>query len=387
MEDKKNQKVFCFFKPVDRHRDEVLSLRHSKSLQEAGWKTVYVVNDSDPDEMVDGMLVTGFGKKSYTSYFKRIFITSFQVYKKLKEIDADVYQTWFIDQLLTCMFLKLHGKKVVFHFREEYPYTYFNVYSGDKSKLNKPSLKKRIAFKFIWLFMQYTLRRCDYVFATGNDEAEILKEMGVKRYVIHGNFPFVNWDFKLSQEDYLKREDRIIYYGTIYGISCQEYMLKALEKFGNVKYLLAGSFRRNKRYENEIKQMQNWKDVEFVNGFTIDELPGMLNRSTISNVLRDFSQTHYHQGNIGVIKMFESMEAGLPLICPDVPVYREIWNHYKFGMLVEPTNVEQIEQAIRYLVEHKEEAYKMGQEGRRAVIEKYSWDVVGKEYAQIVSNL
>ena len=85
--------------------------------------------------------------------------------------------------------------------------------------------------------------------------------------------------------------------------------------------------------------------------------------------------------------MFESMEAGLPLICPDVPVYREIWNNYKFGILVEPTNVEQIEEAIRYLVEHKEEAYQMGQEGRRAVIEKYSWDVVGKEYAQIIINL
>jgi len=387
MEDKKRQKVFCFFKPVDRHRDEVLSLRHSKSLQEAGWKTVYVVNDSDPDEMVDGMLVTGFGKKSYTSYFKRIFITSFQVYKKLKEIDADVYQTWFIDQLLTCMLLKLHGKKVVFHFREEYPYTYFDVYSGNNASRNNPPLIKRIAFKLIWQYIKFTLQRVDYVFATGNDEAEILKEMGVKRYVIHGNFPFVNWDFKLSLDEYLKREDRIIYYGTIYGISCQEQMLKALEKFDNVKYLLAGSFRNNIPYETKVMNMPKWKDVEFVNGFAIDELPGMLNRSTISNILRDFSQTHYHQGNIGVIKMFESMEAALPLICPDVPVYREIWNNYRFGILVEPTNVEQIEQAIRYLVDNKEEAYYMGQEGRRAVIEKYNWDVVGKEYAEIISNL
>lgn len=387
MEDKKRQKVFCFFKPVDRHRDEVLSLRHSKSLQEAGWKTVYVVNDSDPDEMVDGMLVTGFGKKSYTSYFKRIFITSFQVYKKLKEIDADVYQTWFIDQLLTCMLLKLHGKKVVFHFREEYPYTYFDVYSGNNASRNNPPLIKRIAFKLIWQYIKFTLQRVDYVFATGNDEAEILKEMGVKRYVIHGNFPFVNWNFKLSLDEYLKREDRIIYYGTIYGISCQEQMLKALEKFDNVKYLLAGSFRNNIPYETKVMNMPKWKDVEFVNGFAIDELPGMLNRSTISNILRDFSQTHYHQGNIGVIKMFESMEAGLPLICPDVPVYRDIWNNYKFGILVEPTNVKQIEDAIRYLVEHKEEAYQMGQEGRRAVMEKYSWDVVGKEYTEIIENL
>ena len=285
------------------------------------------------------------------------------------------------------MLLKLHGKKVVFHFREEYPYTYYKIYRGGDEASKKPSLLKRITFVLIWYYIKITLQRCDYVFATGNDEAEILKEMGVKRYVIHGNFPFVNWNFKLSLEDYLKREDRIIYYGTIYGISCQEEMLKALEKFDKVKYLLAGSFRTNTPYKNKLMQMPKWKDVEFIDGFKIDELPSMLNRSTISNILRDFSKTHYHQGNIDVIKMFESMEAGLPLICPDVPVYREIWNHYKFGILVEPTNVKQIEEAIRYLVEHKEEAYQMGQEGRRAVVEKYNWDVVGKEYADIIGNL
>ena len=107
----------------------------------------------------------------------------------------------------------------------------------------------------------------------------------------------------------------------------------------------------------------------------------------MSNVLRDFSKTHYHNGNIGIIKIFESMEAGLPLICSDVPVYRRIWEEYKFGMLVDPTNPDQIADAINYLIENKEEAYKMGQEGRRAVIEKYNCDVVSKEYAEIINSL
>ena len=40
MENKQNKKVFCFFKPVDRHRDEVLTLRHAKSLQEAGYRAL-----------------------------------------------------------------------------------------------------------------------------------------------------------------------------------------------------------------------------------------------------------------------------------------------------------------------------------------------------------
>ena len=56
-------------------------------------------------------------------------------------------------------------------------------------------------------------------------------------------------------------------------------------------------------------------------------------------------------------------------------------------MLVDPKNPDQIADAINYLVENKEEAYKMGQEGRRAVIEKYNCDVVSKEYVEIINSL
>ena len=69
------------------------------------------------------------------------------------------------------------------------------------------------------------------------------------------------------------------------------------------------------------------------------------------------------------------------------PEYRKIWEEYKFGMLVDPKNPDQIAEAINYLAQHKEEAYKMGQEGRRAVIEKYNCDMVSKEYVEIINHL
>lgn len=384
--DKKRR--FCFFHSADRHNDEVLVYRLSDALLKEGWETVFVVNDNKPDETIHNLKFTGTGREKKKGHFLRTLVAPFQMYKKLRSVDADVYETWCLDQMLTCLLLKIHGKRVVFQLREEHPYTFFGEYGGDNTAKKKEiTWKKKLVFHLIWFFMKVTLRRMDYVFATGDDEGQILKEMGVKKYVIHGNFPFVNWDFKLSLDDYLKREDRVIYYGTIYGISCQEFMLEALNHIDGVKYLLAGSFRNNAFYREKLQKMPAWSKVEFVNGFKLSDLPGMLGRSTISNVLRDFFKTHYHQGNVGVIKMFESMEAALPLICPDVPVYRAIWKKYKFGILVDPTNVKQIEDAIRYLVENKEEAYRMGQEGRRAVIEKYSWDIVSKEYAEIIDNV
>lgn len=373
------KKTLCFFSAFSRHDDEVLTYRHDKALKEAGWDTVYLVNDNEPETEKNGLRIVGTGYNQHSGYLKRILVAPLQSYKALKKIEADVYQTWCLENMLTCMLLKRKGKKIVFQLREEHPYLYMQK--------NKPLWFKKMVVSVLLVLMKFFLRRFDFVLATGDDEGEILKELGVKNYRIQGNFPFVNWNFNLTLDDYLKRENRIIYFGSIYRISCQEYLLKALEKTDGVKYLLAGRFRNNESYHESLKQYPKWKDVEFIDGFNKEELDGFMNQSTMSNVLRDFSKTHYHNGNIGIIKIFESMEAGLPLICSDVPVYRKIWEEFKFGILVDPTNPDQIAEAINYLVQNKEEAYKMGQEGRRAVIEKFNCDVVSKEYVEIINNL
>lgn len=376
----KDAKTLCFFSAFSRHDDEVLTYRHNKVLKENGWNTIYVVNDNEPESEKDGLKIIGTGANQRKGYFSRIFVAPFQSFKVLKNLDADVYQTWCLENMLVCMLLKCSGKKIVFQLREEHPYLYL-------LKKGKPMWVKKFVVSVLLVLMKFFLRRFDFVLATGDDEGEILKELGVKNYKIQGNFPFVNWERIFSLEEYLKRENRIIYFGSIYGISCQEYLLKAMEKTNNVKYLLAGKFRSNEAYHNSLMSLPKWKDVEFVDGFKREELDGFMASSTISNVLRDFSKTHYHNGNVGIIKVFESMESGLPLICSDVPVYRKIWEEYKFGMLVDPTNSDQIAEAINYLVQNKEEAYKMGQEGRRAVIEKYNCEVVSKEYVDIINGL
>ncbi len=67
------------------------------------------------------------------------------------------------------------------------------------------------------------------------------------------------------------------------------------------------------------------------------------------------------------------MEAGLPFICTDYTLWKEIIDEYKCGLYVEPGNVEQIKNAIQYLLDHPKTAFEMGQNGRRAVIERFNW--------------
>ena len=57
------------------------------------------------------------------------------------------------------------------------------------------------------------------------------------------------------------------------------------------------------------------------------------------------------------------------------------------GIPVDPTNPEEIAKAIEYLIEHPEEAKQMGENGRKAVLEKYNWEHEEKKLLRIYEEL
>ena len=377
-------KKYCYFSSMRRNRLEVIMYRQGRSLISDGFEVFNVVSDDQPLEVVQGVKITPSGYNA-KGVLQRVFVAPFRLYKKLLEVDADVYHTFCVDVLLICLLLKRKGKKVIFEMREDHPYSLFW-----KSNAPKWLLKPIVWMMAKW--MGFVLRRVDVVTTLTYEEEAYLKSWGIAPEKVHlwGNFPEVRKDYSLPLEDYLRRENRVLYFGLVYSYSKQEVFLKALKSIPDVKYLVAGRFMDNEidTYRKKIVSMPEWKEVEFIEGFKHEELEGFISRSTISNVVRDFSAYPMEKsGSFGIIKIFESMEAALPIICSDMPIYRDIMKEYKCGILVDPLNEQQIHEAIQYLVTHKEEAWRMGQEGRRAVIEKYSWDVLSVMFLKIVNEL
>ena len=81
------------------------------------------------------------------------------------------------------------------------------------------------------------------------------------------------------------------------------------------------------------------------------------------------------------------MEAAIPVILAKVPLYEAMVEKYHCGICCDPHNVDEIRKAIQYLLEHKKEAYEMGQNGRKAVIEEYSWDHEAERYMRVINEL
>jgi glycosyltransferase involved in cell wall biosynthesis len=86
-------------------------------------------------------------------------------------------------------------------------------------------------------------------------------------------------------------------------------------------------------------------------------------------------------------KMFEYMSSGIPVIASDFPLWRTIVEGNHCGVCVDPLDPGAIAAAIDYLADHPDIARSMGDKGRKAVLEKYNWDVESKKLTDLYGEL
>jgi glycosyltransferase involved in cell wall biosynthesis len=72
-------------------------------------------------------------------------------------------------------------------------------------------------------------------------------------------------------------------------------------------------------------------------------------------------------------KLFEYMAAGLPVIASDFPLWRQIVTEADCGICVDPTDSDQIANAITELMSNPARRLEMGRNGIRAVLSLYNW--------------
>ena len=350
----------CYLTGVYNRRDALIFYRHGISMAQKGHKVTVIVCDEEPNEVVDGIQIISTQFKPLT--YKDRFIKTRKLLLQLADkVDADIYQLCDPEHIPLVKYFLRNKKQVVFNVREFYP-----KMIAEKQYIPKWARKYCVIF-FEWMMRHY-LPKYGAVFAVTPELVNELKDKyGAMNTLLVTNFPIPDNDFVLTKEEYLNRPNVLMYEGTIYHESKQENILDAIRTIPDIRYLLVGVFVGP--FET-IQSHSEWHRVEFINGFTKEQLKGFFARSTMANTLREY---HNNNGSLGVIKIFESMEAALPVIFADVPLYRYIVDKYKCGVCADINNVKSIEKAIRYLVDHKEEAYEMGQNGRQAVLAEFNW--------------
>jgi glycosyltransferase involved in cell wall biosynthesis len=120
--------------------------------------------------------------------------------------------------------------------------------------------------------------------------------------------------------------------------------------------------------EDTPKSLSRLKVVNFV---PHREVPNWYGRCDV--VLLPYQKNLRHAASISPIKLFEAMAAGRPIIASDLPTIREILEHEKTALLVEPTDTGGWIAAVRRMQCEPDLASRLAQAAKAKAVE-FSWE-------------
>jgi len=358
---------------VHKRYDIRIFLKECVTLADAGYDVYFVVADGLGDEVKSGVKILDVGY-GHSGRLSRMLKTTKLVYKKALELNADLYQ--FHDPELIPSGIKLKRKTnavVIFDSHENY---------SDDIK-DKPYLNKyiRVFISVIYEFLErIMIKKLSAVIAATPSICNHFSERKALSININ-NYPFE------SEFEPLEKSNDTKYSATYIGTASEIRGLKELvDSFAindGLNLAIAGTF-SEPEFETRLKSSEGWANVYFLGLLSRESVKDLLSKSATAIVTFLPAPNHIEsQPN----KMFEYMSAGLPLVASNFPLWKEIVEGNNCGICVDPSSPQEISKAILYLNQNKEIARKMGENGRKAVLEKYNWSAEAMKLLEFYSSV
>lgn len=369
----------CILTTVHQPFDTRIFHKESKTLVQAGYNVTLIAQHSK-NEIVDGVRIIALPKPK--NRFFRIFFLTWKAYKSALKQKADIYH--FHDPELLPWMVKLKrktGAKVIYDVHEDYP-------NDILSKLWIPRFFRVIIANYFNQYEKKQAKGLSFVIAAWPKIKEKFKRVGVNNVKIITNYPILEYFDQMVNKmgiDTDKREVKLIYVGGLTAIRGIKEIVKSLGFIKNkkTKLILVGKF-QEERLKEELKTMPEWQKVTFKGWLSQKEAYKEMQSANIGLIC--FLPVPNHIYSVPN-KIFEYMVAGIPVVASDLYLLRKVVEINNCGICVNPQDPKEIAKAIEYLIEHPEEAEKMGENGRKAVLNKYNWEEESKKLLEMYKNL
>jgi glycosyltransferase involved in cell wall biosynthesis len=347
-------------------------VKQCRSLKERGHEVTLVVADGLGDECVDGVRIVDAGR--LPGRLNRIVRSTRRVLGAAMRLDADAYQLHDPELLPAGLALKRRGRVVVFDSHEDVPVQLLaKPYLG---RLSRHALSGAYA-----LCERHACRRFDGMLAATPFIRARLARMRPDTVDIN-NYPSLQ-EFDLAP-DWSAKALEVCYVGGLSEIRGTRELVRACALLESpARLALAGRF-GEPAFEREMLGRPGWKRVN---------AHGHLDRAGVRQVMRralaGLVTLHPVANYLDAlpVKMFEYMAAGLPVIASRFPLWQQIVEGNECGICVDPCDPAAIAAAIDHFCRHPEQARRMGDNGRRAVLARYNWNSEADKLAAFYERL
>ncbi|HUA00192.1 MAG TPA: glycosyltransferase family 4 protein [Candidatus Aquilonibacter sp.] len=335
--------------------------KECRSIARAGYD-ITLIAPHVRDEIIEGVRLKAIASPS--GRLDRMVRGAWRVCREALRQDADLFHFHDPELMPVGLLLRLKGKIVVYDAHED-------VLADVAFKHYIPKTLQRPLARLINLFENLS-SRCFSARVAATEPIGRRFVFRTGRTVVISNYPSSENESFAPAKPWAERSTSVAYVGVLSADRCIHEIVRAmtlLPKHSPVTLNLAGTF-SPARLREQITGRDGWEHVR---------LHGKIGRPQIAQLLSDVRaglvvvrpEPNYME--CAPNKLFEYMQAGIPVIASDFPGFRRIVNETRCGLLVNPLDPREIADSIAYLVNHPEEAEQMGLRGREAVKARLNW--------------
>ena len=339
------------------------------SLKKEGFN-VSLIAQGEKDEIINGINI--YAVPFSKNRFDRFFFTNLKILYRIIKINPKICHFHDPDFILGALFLNLLGKKIIYDVHEDVPKQIMSKYWIPKFLRKLIAISFNVLEKFISRFFFNSI-------ITATDS--ISKNFPKYKTSIINNYPIID-DLKDFSENYVKKENSIIYIGGISVIRGIVEMIDAFEKLPNknIKFYIAGNFNNIQLEQDILKRIKSNGNIIFLGFIKREKLLKYMFKSRIGLVLFHPEQNHIESSPN---KMFEYMSLGIPVVASNFPLWNDIIINNKCGLTIDPLDSKEISSTISTLLNNPDKAEYFGNNGKRVVTEKFNWNIEEKKLVKL----
>lgn len=401
----------CHVTSVHPRYDIRIFVKECQSLARSNYNVSLIVADNlvteEKYQLDENTSIKIFNVGKEPGRLHRMWKTPKKIYHKILELKPTIIHFHDPELILIALKLQKKGFKVIYDVHEDLPKQIQNKhwlpgYSRNIIAKIATLIEKFVALKISGIvaatpiiakrFATYnldTITVCNYPILTElstllfpqKQESLPIKPESQIQYLNSNKFTSEMTELNLTN-DYkqeLADKSRIVRFSARKNIICYigsiskpRGIIPLIEslKLSKIHLELAGSISSDLSYE----------ELKHLSGFDYVNYHGILNRNEIITLLGKVKiglvtllPTPSYVESLP-IKMFEYMLAGIPVIASNFPLWADIIEKYKCGILVDPSSPYAIANASEYLINHDDIAEEMGLNGQNAVLKHFNWE-------------
>ncbi|MDI6704124.1 MAG: glycosyltransferase family 4 protein [bacterium] len=361
----------CIMTTVHEPFDVRIFHKEAKTLVNAGHEVVLIAPSEVKEQVRDEIRIIGLPR-----YKRRLFrpLNWINILWIGLQQKADAYHFHDIELLPIGILIKMLLRKCVV----------YDVHEHIELKvLNKewiPKILRRPISSFIKWFEPFLAQYMSAIVIVMENQRRKFAHIGCPIVTLY-NFPKKD----LFSSIHSKKGDsqNIIFVGglsvTRGALILGEIMNWVVKKHPDASLLIAGKFDTldtEKRMLECFKKYHIEDHLKFLGYIPHDELKRYLNQARVGIFPLQPTSEYPMECQCLPTKLFEYMACEIPIVGSKMPALEEVMRDLNCGILVEPTDPKKHAEAIIYLLDNPRVAKQMGENGRRAFLERCNWEAI-----------